>query len=170
MVKSVHLKPSRLRKKRITPRAKVIESLKITTHLIVKVRDNFKCVRCGKQYKLGDKGLTASHYWNSTKWKTRFVFDNIDTACWGCHSGVWEHNKQGEYRTFKLNQLGQERYDELERMANTIAKWSEYELNDMLRKYIKKLLSYNRPDIKYEAGTLSIFVNGEWKKQFHYEG
>ncbi len=168
MVKSARKPATRLRAKRITSRAKIKDYLTIVTHLIVKIKGNFLCVRCKKQFKLGDKGLTASHFWNSTKWKTRWVFDNIDPVCWGCHSGVWEHNKQGEYRLFKLKQLGQTRYDELERMAYSIAKWQEYELKDMLEKYIMILLSYHRNDVQYKDGTLSIYRDREWKKLFHY--
>lgn len=173
MVKSAPKPRKRLRAKSITSRAKLKDYLTTVTHLIVKVKGGFKCVRCGKQYKLGDPGLTASHFWNSTKWKTRYVFDNIDPLCWGCHSGVWEHNKQGEYRTYKINQLGQARYDELERMSNMIANWTEFQLRDMLKKYVIILLSYKRPDIKYENNTLSIYYQKggvwQWKKLFHYE-
>jgi len=163
------LKPKkRLRKRRTTPRAKLIENLKTVTHLIVKVKANFICVKCNKQYKLGDLGITASHFWNSTKWKTKFVFDNIDCMCWGCHNQI-EHNKQGWYMQYKLRQLGQKRYNELEQMAYKIADWQDYELQDMLKLYIMKLLRFNRPDIKYENGTLSTFRKGEWKKVFHNE-
>jgi len=173
MIRSARKPVKRLRAKRTTPRAKLIDYLTTVTHLIVKVRDDFRCVRCRKQYKLGDQGLTASHFWKSGMFKTKWVFDNIDAACWGCHSGVWEHNKQGEYRDFKIAQLGQERYDELQRMARSIAKWSDYELRDMLQKYVIILLNYHRPDIRYVDGTLSIYVekNGmwQWKKLFHYE-
>lgn len=168
-MKSVRKPMTRLRSKSITPRAKVKDYLTIVTHLIVKIRGNFKCVRCGKQYKLGDSVLTASHFWSSTKWNTRWTFDNIDPLCWGCHSGVWEHDKQGEYEDFKLKQLGQERYDELAEMAKTIADWKDYELRDMLESYINKLLAFKRKDVRYEDNTLSILKEGEWKKLFHYE-
>ena len=30
---------------------------------------------------------------------------NCDAACYGCHA-VWEANKQGDYRNFKIKQLG----------------------------------------------------------------
>jgi hypothetical protein len=166
MAKAVH---KSAKSSKTISRKKISEYITIITHLIVKIKGNFKCIRCGKQFKMGDKAITASHFWKSTQWKTKWVFDNIDCICYGCHIHVFERNKQGHYRTFKLNQLGQERYDELEKMAYTVAKWTDFELHDILRLYLKKLLDFKREDVKYENGDLSIFINGKWKKKFHYE-
>lgn len=151
-----------------TPHAKLIEYLKIVTHLIVKVKTDFRCVKCGKYYQLGDAGLSASHFWQSTRYGTKWLFDNLDPLCWGCHNQV-ESNKQGWYRDFKLKQLGQQRYDELRKLAETAVYWKDEDLQNMLKGYIMILLKYKRFDVKYENNTLSVFSKDKWKKLFTYE-
>ena len=82
----------------------------------IRERDG-KCVRCGKT-----EYLQCSHFWPRAISATRFDPENCDTLCYGCHYGDryhgWEYSKQGEYRTFKINQLGEERYKALEERAN----------------------------------------------------
>jgi len=79
----------------------------------IRERDG-KCSRCGKVGR-----LTNSHYWSRIHSGTRYDPENCDSLCWlPCHY-TWEHEKQGDYRDFKLKQLGQERYDELEKRARS---------------------------------------------------
>lgn len=74
-----------------------------------KERDNYTCYFCGKH------GNQASHYWGRGKSALRYEPDNVDAICGGCHMRN-ESNKQGLYRIKKIRQLGQERYDELEKI------------------------------------------------------
>ena len=63
-----------------------------------------KCIRCGKI-----EFLQCSHFWARANSATRYDPDNCDTLCYACHYGNihgWEYNKQGEYRDFKIKQLG----------------------------------------------------------------
>lgn len=53
---------------------------------------------------------------------TRYDPENCDTLCWlPCHY-EWEHEKHGDYREFKLKQLGEEKYKALEKRARSIVK------------------------------------------------
>lgn len=82
----------------------------------VRERDG-KCVRCGKT-----TNLQASHFWPRAWSSTRFDPENVDSLCYGCHYGNiqgWERAKQGEYRQFKINQLGVKAYADLEKRANS---------------------------------------------------
>ena len=97
--------------------------------VFIRQRDG-KCVRCGRK-----DMLTCSHFWGRTHSATRYDPENCDAVCVGCHLFIWEKEKQGEYRDFKLKQLGQERYDALEKRARSIYKRSDA-LEDC-----KKLLS-----------------------------
>jgi len=76
-------------------------------------RDKNACVLCGR--KKGDIILDPSHFWGRYKSSTRFRPDNLDAVCRGCHFRI-EHAKQGEYREFKIKQMGMERYKELEKI------------------------------------------------------
>lgn len=83
----------------------------------IRSRDGQKCVRCGKQ-----TNLTCSHFWSRIHSATRYDPDNCDALCWlPCHY-TWEHEKQGEYRDFKLKQLGKKRYEALEKRARSVMK------------------------------------------------
>lgn len=78
---------------------------KIKEH-IFKTRPN-KCVFCGR-----GKGviLDPSHFWGRYVSSTRFLPENIDIVCRGCHYRV-EGAKAGEYRDFKIAQLGIKKYN-----------------------------------------------------------
>ena len=87
--------------------------------LYIRERDG-KCVRCGRK-----ENLQCSHYWSRQFNGTRFDPENCDTICYPCHYGNqqgWEHKKQGAYRNFKLEQLGEERYVLMEMRSNSTVK------------------------------------------------
>ena len=75
----------------------------------VRDRDKGKCFFCGKE------GSQNSHFWGRNTSATRYLEDNCDYVCGGCHMRH-EANKQGIYREMKIKQLGQERYDELKKI------------------------------------------------------
>ena len=79
-----------------------------------------KCVRCGRT-----ENLQCSHFWPRGRSSVRYDPLNCDTLCYACHYGNingWERAKQGEYRDFKLEQLGKIGYIQLEIRANTFMK------------------------------------------------
>lgn len=90
----------------------------------IRARDK-KCVRCGWE----GKSLQCSHFWPRAISSTRYDPENCDTLCYGCHYGDrlrgWEYAKQGEYRDFKIKQLGEERYKNLALRATIIVKRQE---------------------------------------------
>ena len=85
----------------------------------IRLRDK-QCVRCHKKGtgKYGINGLQCSHYFSRRKKSTRYDEQNCDTLCPGCHRS-WELDKKGEYRDFKINQLGQKSFDLRELRSNT---------------------------------------------------
>jgi 5-methylcytosine-specific restriction endonuclease McrA len=88
---------------------------------LIRKRDG-KCVFCGKS----EGKLECSHFWGRGNKATRFDPLNSDTLCFHCHM-VNEGNKQGFYRTWKIEQLGLEEYERLERRARSTARYGEYE-------------------------------------------
>ena len=90
--------------------------------IYIRERDKM-CVRCGKK-----EYLQCSHFWARGNSATRYDPDNCDTLCYGCHYGNargWERCKAGAYRDFKLAQLGENRYNELRKRAESIMKRSD---------------------------------------------
>lgn len=91
----------------------------------IRLRDG-KCRRCGSVVELNAKGLPvshqASHYWSRGKESTRFSVENVDTLCWGCHN-LWGHGDQRDgYKAFKIKQLGEEGFKQLDVRAHTSGK------------------------------------------------
>lgn len=81
----------------------------------VRERDK-KCARCGK-----NEYLQNSHYWARANSATRYLPENCIALCYGCHYGNriggWEYNKQGAYREYMINWLGEEKYKWLEKKS-----------------------------------------------------
>jgi hypothetical protein len=89
--------------------------------LWIRKRDGYKCVRCKRQYKEGERGLTNSHFWARQHKGTRFDPLNCDAICWfPCHAYHWEKEKQGDYYDFKYKQLGKARYARMAERARDV--------------------------------------------------
>lgn len=97
----------------------------------IRDRDNWTCVRCGSRYEPPTNALHCSHFWGRANKSTRFSPENCDALCYGCHA-LWEANKQGEYRDFKIKQLGEEGYAALEKKARSIVKFGAFEMKQKL--------------------------------------
>ncbi len=88
--------------------------------LWIRERDGNRCLNCGRE-----SNLTNSHYWGRRHSSTRYDPDNCITLCWlPCHK-TWEHEKQGRYREFMLERLGENGYNKLKERANSIMKRTE---------------------------------------------
>lgn len=87
----------------------------------IRLRDK-QCLRCHSFVEVNMAGMPishqASHFYGRGREGTRFEPDNVDTLCMGCHR-IWGSDDREAYRTFKLMQLGQTRFDTLQLQANT---------------------------------------------------
>lgn len=86
----------------------------------IKQRDNFKCVKCGK-----DKYLNSHHIFSRSKRSTRWYLPNGITLCVGCHtfsSNFSAHKTPAEFIEFVKTRNGEQWYDDLRRQANSIDK------------------------------------------------
>lgn len=124
-------------------KGKLLRRIRISTadklfSLYIRRRDKWTCQRCGKQYEEGTSALQCSHFWGRGCKGTRFEPDNAEALCYGCHS-LWEGNKQGAYRYFKLKRLGEKRYKTLEVQASTPTKVDEKMVVLGLRKLLAEL-------------------------------
>ena len=79
--------------------------------LYIRELADWYCERCGRQHERGSQGLHCSHYFGRQFEATRFYPDNADSLCRGCH-GYFESDKE-EYKQFKINKIGEKRYDAL---------------------------------------------------------
>lgn len=97
-----------------------LDSADIVFSQVIRLRDR-KCVRCGSWVEFNAKGMPvshqASHYFGRGCEGTRFELDNVDCLCMGCHRR-WGSDEKEEYREFKINQLGQKRFDAMRIQSN----------------------------------------------------
>lgn len=117
--------------KRTNSRRKLIAKLDTAFSKIIRERDGWRCFRCGQVIAPPTTSLQNSHYWPREIMDTRYDPDNCDAACYGCHMFHLEKQKQGFYRSFKLGQLGQARYDRLEAKAIARRKYTTAELEEL---------------------------------------
>lgn len=110
----------------------------------VRLRDK-RCVRCGSPGR-PDKnglpiiGLQCSHYFGRGKELTRFLPENADSLCMGCHR-YWETTDREDYRNFKLKQLGKKKFDALVATANLYCKKDRKLAYIFAKKLFDKLLN-----------------------------
>lgn len=91
--------------------------------LYVKELHNWVCIKCKTKYDRDapyvNKSLQCSHFWGRGNETTRFDLENLDPLCFACHMRV-ESSKQGWYRDYMLEKLGEDGYKALRRKANSV--------------------------------------------------
>jgi hypothetical protein len=98
---------------------KILKEDKVFSQFI-RLRDK-KCVRCGSRVEFNNDGMPishqCSHYWGRGNWSTRFDEENADTLCFACHR-LWGGDYRDMYKAYKVKQLGDKKYKELEKRKN----------------------------------------------------
>ena len=88
--------------------------------LWVRVRDNWTCQRCGKQYTPPTKALHCSHFQGRRKENTRFEPLNADALCYGCHQHFT--SQPSEHYDWQVKRKGQKMVDRIILAGNTYKK------------------------------------------------
>jgi len=101
--------------------------------LYIRTKAGWKCVRCGR-YAEG-QGIHAAHFHARRKESVRFDEENVDVLCANCHRYFTNHYT--EHKEWKIEQLGQDKYDLLALRANTKGDKS---LRPFLAKYYRQQL------------------------------
>lgn len=91
--------------------------------LYIRARDNWKCQRCGRQYKpyvAGEDnsslaGLHNAHCFGRGSHSTRWDEDNCMALCYGCHRYI-DANPDEKMELFK-EKLGEDRYLAIKRSS-----------------------------------------------------
>ena len=103
----------------------------------------FRCISCGKikPYSQADCG----HYHSRNHMATRFDEDNCHAECRGCNRFSADHLIG--YRENLIQKIGEQRFELLSWKAHQTKKWSDFELQELI-KYYKAL----RDKLKKEKG------------------
>ena len=91
-----------------------------------------ECVTCGKKDHW--KNLQAGHFMSRKHYATRWDEENVEVQCMACN--VYRYGEQYLF----AKHLGEEKADELLAKSRTMVKLKDWELQDMIEIYKKKLL------------------------------
>ncbi len=91
-----------------------------------------ECVTCGKKDHW--KNLQAGHFMSRKHYATRWDEENVEVQCMACN--VYRYGEQYLF----AKHLGQEKADELLAKSRTMVKLKDWELEEMIEIYKKKLL------------------------------
>ena len=111
--------------------------------LYIRLRDSDEngfctCYTCGKVAHY--KEMQNGHFWSRTHLSTRFNEDNCKVQCVGCN--IFKKGNYIVYTKRLLKELGEEKFDELERLKNSTVKISKAEYEQMIEHYNQKIKEY----------------------------
>jgi 5-methylcytosine-specific restriction endonuclease McrA len=110
----------------------------------IRARDRWTCQRCKRYFPEGQRnGVHCSHFIGRRKQGTRFEPDNADALCHGCHQQM-EDLKGTEYRDWKMLQLGEQRFYEMQRQGTAVKKWKAGEKDELRDYYLDQLDKLNQ--------------------------
>ena len=95
----------------------------------------FKCCSCGqiKPYAQADGGHFINVRWMATRWRE----DNVHAQCSACNR-FNEGNAAG-YAMFMIKKYGQKHVDYLLALKNETVKWTDFELELLIKEYKEKV-------------------------------
>jgi hypothetical protein len=120
-------------------RKKLVNKLDSVFSLYVRQRDSdsngyCKCITCGESSHW--KKIQAGHFISRKHYATRWDEENVYAQCIACN--VFRYGEQYKYSL----SLGQKLSKRLLSKSREIVKFTNYELEDMIEKYKKKLKSF----------------------------
>lgn len=121
-----------------TPRKKLIEKLDKAFSVYIRTRnanlDGFvECITCGTVRHW--KQMQCGHFMSRGKYATRWNEINCQVQCDGCNR--WKQGEQYKFSKWLDAEYGEGTSDELVRLSNTTAKFSDSELEEMLNRYLE---------------------------------
>lgn len=128
------------KKGKITSRRQsLIRKLDTVFSLYIRLRDTnsngyFFCISCGQMKSWYD--ADCGHYFSRARMNTRFDEKNCSAECKRCNRFSSDH--LDGYRTNLIRKIGEDEFDKLHIRANMARKWSEFELEELVKYYKAK--------------------------------
>lgn len=137
--KKTEKKSSGEKKKKKSPdKMTLVRKLDKIFSMYIRLRDSkpyggkyFKCISCG-QIKAFDQ-MDCGHYFSRKHMATRFNEDNCHGECRGCNRFSADHLHG--YQTHLIEKIGRQRFNHLIVLHNTTKKFTEFELQEMIKYY-----------------------------------
>lgn len=90
--------------------------------LYIREKADWKCEYCHKDCSTNHRGIHTSHYWGRGRENTRYDPENSNAFCFHCHMRLGHGDGRDEYRAFKIKQLGEKGFKDLEIRAHQYKK------------------------------------------------
>lgn len=107
----------------------------------IRLRDDYTCQRCFKQYEGKQKGIQCSHFHGRGKRSVRFDPENALALCAGCHSRFTAY--PDEHVEWFKRRIGPVKYELLSNRANIPQKVDEKLIEIWLKNEIELLKQRN---------------------------
>ena len=123
--------------------------------LYIRTRAKWRCERCGVQHQPPTSALHCSHFHGRSNKQVRWDEDNANAHCYGCHQYLGSHPL--EFTEWKKKQLGDKKFEELNRRAN----WRSGKVDTKLIKlYLDELMGIKTKEKK------EMCCGGKYVKKF----
>ena len=100
------------------------------------LRDNFvECVTCNRKYPINK--IQAGHFMSRKHYSTRWDEENVFPQCYGCN--VMQQGQQYLFSKFIDEKFGEGYSDVLLFKSRETVKFADYELEEMIQDYTKRL-------------------------------
>ena len=105
----------------------------------IRLRDSkdgyFICCSCGqmKPYAMADAGHFINRRWMSLRWRE----DNVHAQCSACNR--FDEGNSAGYAVFMIKKYGQEHVDMLLALKHQSQKWTDFELDLLIKEYKQKV-------------------------------
>lgn len=100
------------------------------------IRDNFvECVTCNRKYPINK--IQAGHFMSRKHYSTRWDEENVFPQCYGCN--VAKNGEQYLFSKFIDEKFGEGYSDVLLFKSRESVKFADYELEEMIQDYTKRL-------------------------------
>lgn len=71
---------------KLTPIPKLVKKLDDVFQMVIRYRDNFTCITCGRKFPRGErKELHAGHFIGRGNYSTRWEEENVNSQCASCN-------------------------------------------------------------------------------------
>ena len=130
------LKKKKQMKENLQTKSDYIKILQILVNRYVKLRDNgLPCISCQKEIK---NKRDSGHYFSVGGYPSvRFDLRNINSQCINCNQ--FNGGNLIEYRKHLINKIGQNEFDELDRLAHQKRQYTIDEIKDLIKEYKEKI-------------------------------
>ena len=123
-------------KKREVSQSTLVKKLDKVFSQFIRLRDaypngTFRCISCGKIKPI--EQADAGHYHSRKHMATRFDEDNVSAECRACNRFCADHLIG--YRSNLIHKIGMTRFQLLEVKAHSTKKWSNFELEELIKYY-----------------------------------